>query len=23
TALELKVPVEVDIASGPNWLDVQ
>lgn len=23
TALELKVPVEVDIASGPNWLDVE
>lgn len=23
TALDLKVPVEVDIAAGPNWLDVE
>jgi DNA polymerase-1 len=23
TALDLKVPLEVDIAAGPNWLDVE
>jgi DNA polymerase-1 len=23
TALELKVPIKVDLAGGPNWLDVQ
>jgi len=22
TALELKVPLKVDLAVGPNWLDV-
>ena len=22
-ALELKVPLKVDIAAGPNWLDVE
>ena len=22
-AIELKVPVEVDVAAGPNWLDVE
>jgi DNA polymerase-1 len=23
TALDLKVPLRVDIAAGPNWLDVE
>ena len=23
TALELRVPLKVDLAAGPNWLDVQ
>jgi DNA polymerase I-like protein with 3'-5' exonuclease and polymerase domains len=22
SALDLNVPVEVDVAAGPNWLDV-
>jgi DNA polymerase I len=23
TALDLKVPLKVDLAAGPNWLEVQ
>jgi DNA polymerase-1 len=23
TALDLNVPIEVDLAAGPNWLDVK